>query len=46
MLAAHAEIPTIIDPGATMNYPGATGSIIVGISVLIVSEALRMEVVT
>jgi hypothetical protein len=31
----HTEIPTIIDPGATKNYPSATGSIIVGISVLI-----------
>ncbi len=28
-----AEIPTIIDPSATRNYPSATGSIIVGISV-------------
>jgi hypothetical protein len=27
------EIPTIIDPSATINYPSATGSIIVGISV-------------
>ncbi len=28
------EIPTIIDPSATINYPSATGSIIVGISVV------------
>ncbi len=28
-----AEIPTIIDPSATVNYLGATGSIIVGILV-------------
>ncbi len=27
------EIPTIIDPSATINYPSATGSIIVGITV-------------
>ncbi len=27
------EIPTIIDPSATINYPSATGSINVGISV-------------
>ncbi len=27
------EIPTIIDPSATINYPSATGWIIVGISV-------------
>ena len=31
----HTEIPTIIDPSATVNYPSATGSIIVGISVYI-----------
>jgi hypothetical protein len=30
------EIPTIIDPSATINYPSATGSIIVGISVVYV----------
>ncbi len=30
---APTEIPTIIDPSATTNYPSATGSIIVGISV-------------
>ncbi len=29
----HTEIPTIIDPSATINYPIAIGSIIVGISV-------------
>ena len=29
----RAEIPTIIDPSATINYPSATGSIIVGIKV-------------
>jgi hypothetical protein len=28
------EIPTIIDPSAAIKYPSATGSIIVGISVL------------
>jgi hypothetical protein len=28
----HTEIPKIVDPGAAMNYPSATGSIIVGIS--------------
>jgi hypothetical protein len=30
----NTEIPTIIDPSATINYPSATGSIIVGISVV------------
>jgi hypothetical protein len=30
---SSTEIPTIIDPSATINYPSATGSIIVGISV-------------
>ncbi len=29
------EIPTIIDPSATINYPSATGSIIVGISLCV-----------
>jgi hypothetical protein len=29
------EIPTIIDPSAIKNYPSATGSIIVGISVTV-----------
>ncbi len=31
---SYTEIPTIIDPSATINYPSATGSIIVGISVV------------
>ncbi len=31
--ALRTEIPTIIDPSTTVNYPSATGSIIVGISV-------------
>ncbi len=30
---ADTEIPTIIDPKATINYPSATGSIFVGFSV-------------
>ena len=34
------EIPTMIDPSATKNYPSATGSIIVGISV---EERLRFR---
>ncbi len=29
----HTEIPTIIDPSATIDYPSATKSKIVGISV-------------
>ncbi len=32
-ICVRTEIPTIIDPGATINYPSATGSIIVGITV-------------
>jgi hypothetical protein len=31
----HTEIPTIRDPSATINYPSATGSIVVGISSLL-----------
>ncbi len=32
-LYMHTEIPTIMDPTATKEYPSATGSMIVGISV-------------
>jgi hypothetical protein len=30
----QSRISTTIDPSATINYPSATGSIIVGVSVL------------
>jgi hypothetical protein len=33
LISSGTEIPTIIDPSATKNYPSATGSIIVGILV-------------
>ncbi len=32
IVMVSTEIPTIIDPSATIKYPGTTGSIIVGIS--------------
>ena len=32
-MIASTEIPTIIDPSATINYPSAAGTISVGISV-------------
>ena len=40
-------IPTIIDPSTTINYPSATASIIVGISVSCVlsPSAMRSEAV-
>ncbi len=34
----YTDIPTIIDPSATINHPGATGSVIVGISVTSFSD--------
>ena len=33
---ADTEIPTIIDPSTTINYPSAPGSIIVGITVRVI----------
>jgi hypothetical protein len=35
------EIPTIVDPNATINYPSATGSIFVGIIVAYVRRGKR-----
>ncbi len=42
--ATHTEIPTIIDASATKKYPSATGSIIVGISVVYIQvfDAIRL----
>ncbi len=34
----ETQIPTIIDPSATKNYPSATGSINVGISGILQSQ--------
>ncbi len=44
MRLVDTEIPTIIDPSATVHYPSATGLIIVGISVEICTkdEDVRM----
>jgi hypothetical protein len=42
MWKVSTDIPTIIDPSATINYPSATGSIIVGIPVMCVILAVRV----